>query len=114
MHEYSITISIVEILKKLTNEKKLSKIEKVNFEISPITHIEPESIRFYFDYLTGEDEILKNAELIFYTKRMKIRCEDCKKTFESEEISVVCPKCGGKNTKLIDPDDIRIVSIEAS
>ncbi|MBC7333547.1 MAG: hydrogenase maturation nickel metallochaperone HypA [Actinobacteria bacterium] len=114
MHEYSITISIIEILRELISEKKISKIEKVNFEISPVAHIEPGSIEFYFECLTSEDPVLGNAKLLFNTQKTMVSCMDCKEIFESEKISAVCPRCGGSNTKIVNTDDIRIVSVEGS
>ena len=117
MHEYSITCSILQILDKVINEKKLKKIKKVNFELSRIASIEPESIKFYFDFLTVEDQRLKGAILKFKKNKLKLACGGCAKIFQSNaefDISnVKCPACGGKNVQIREEDDIRIVSVQA-
>jgi len=117
MHEYSITCSILEILDKVINEKKLKKIRKVNFELSRIASIEPESIKFYFDFLTAENQRLKGAILKFKKNKLKLACSKCAKIFQSNaefNISdVKCPDCGSENVQLREEDDIRIVSVEA-
>ena len=113
MHEYSITCSILDILNKVVIENKIKKVKKINFEISPVAHIEPESIRFYFDFLTQEKEALKNAKLEFKKKKIEIECRDCKKIYQIDNFIARCPKCSGVKVKIIDSDDIKIISVEA-
>lgn len=112
MHEYSITCSIIEILKKVAKEKNIKKIKRISFEISPITHIEPGSIEFYYNFLTKEDNILKNAKLIFKKEKFEILCQDCKKKYKIDKFLARCPDCSGENVRLLERDDIRIISVE--
>ena len=116
MHEYSITCSILQILDKVINEKKLKKIKKVNFELSRIASVEPESIKFYFDFLTEDNQKLKGAILKFKKNKLKFACSKCGKIFQSNtefDISnVKCPVCGSGNAQVRQEDDIRIVSVE--
>ena len=65
MHEYSITNSIIDIVKKIIDEKKVVKVSKIDFEINPAASIEPDSIKFYYEFLTRDDNNLKNARLVF-------------------------------------------------
>jgi hydrogenase nickel insertion protein HypA len=116
MHEYSITCSIVEILDKVVDEKKLKNIKKVNFELSRIASIEPESIKFYFDFLTAENQKLKGAILKFKKNKLKLICSNCGKIFQSKaefDISnAKCPACGSGSAQIQEVEDIRIISIE--
>jgi hydrogenase nickel incorporation protein HypA/HybF len=115
MHEYSITCSIISILEKTAANKKISKIKKVNFELSPLASIEPESIRFYFEFLTRENVILKSAKLNFRKLKYKCRCTNCSTVFSAEDFISKCPACGVtvlSGNKLDDiSDDIKIISI---
>jgi hydrogenase nickel insertion protein HypA len=114
MHEYSITCSILDILDKIVKENKVKKLKRVNFEISSIAHIEPDSIKFYYDFLTKENNVLKGAKLKFKKKKPEIECEDCKKTYEVENFFIgECPKCSSKKIKIASYDEIKIVSVEA-
>ena len=116
MHEYSITCSILEILEKIIKEKNLKKIKKVKFELSKLASIEPQSIKFYFDFLTAENQRLKGAILKFKKNKLKLACKECGKIFESNaefDISnVKCPACESKNAQILEEDDIRIISVE--
>ena len=117
MHEYSITCSILEILEKTIKEKNLKKLKKVKFELSKLASIEPQSIKFYFDFLTAENQRLKGAILKFKKNKLKLACNECGKIFESNaefDISnVKCPACGSENAQVQEEDDIRIISIQA-
>lgn len=116
MHEFSITSSIIDILKKVVSEKKVIKVDKINIEINPLASIEPESVRFYYDYLTASDPILKGAELNFVKASMEIKCKNCNFIYKTDDIFLKCPKCGSySGSGLFNPDmdDIRIISIDA-
>jgi len=114
MHEYSITCSIINILDKIVKENKVKKIKRIDFEISSIAHIEPSSIEFYYNFLTRDNSILKNASLKFKKKKAQIECEDCKKISEIEDFFIAeCPKCSSRKIKIVDFDEIKIVSVEA-
>jgi len=112
MHEYSITCSIIEILNDLIKKHNIKKVKKVNFELSPLAHIEPQSIKFYYDFLTRENYILKRADLNFIKKEIEIECKSCGKIFKSKTFSSRCIYCSGNKTKIIYTDDIKIISIE--
>ena len=113
MHEYSITCSILDILNKVVKENKIKKIKKINFEISSIAHIEPDSVEFYYNFLSKDNNILRNAKLKFKKKKMQIKCEDCKEISNIENIFVAeCTTCSGRNIKFISVDEIKIISVE--
>jgi len=112
MHEYSITCSIIEILNDLTKKYNIDKLKKVSFELGPFTHIEPESIKFYYDYLTGNNDVINGAVLDFKRKKIKMKCMDCGRTFLSKNIASKCRYCQGSKLKIIDSDEIKIISIE--
>jgi len=65
MHEYSITCSIIEILKEAVKENNIKRIKKINFRLSPLSHIEPQSIEFYYNFLTKNDYKLINQQCLF-------------------------------------------------
>ena len=112
MHEYSITNSILEILNKIVKEKKIKKVNKINFEITPLSQIDTDSVEFYFNFLAKDNIVLKNAKLKFKKCKIKIECKRCKKNFEINSFDIKCPVCLSKEVKLIDTDDIKITSIE--
>ena len=112
MHEYSITCSIIKILNDLIRKHKIKKLKKINFGISTLAHIEPQSIEFYYNFLTRNSKVLKDAGLEFKKDKIKIECSICGKSFKSENIVSNCIYCSGDKLRIISSDDIKIISIE--
>ena len=113
MHEYSITCSILNILNKVVKENKIKKIKKINFEVSSIAHIEPTSVEFYYNFLTKDNNVLRNAKLKFKKSKARIKCENCEEISNVENLFITeCPKCSSRNIKFINDDEIKIISVE--
>ena len=112
MHEYSITNSLVSILEDIGKKNKLKKIKKVNIDLNPIASIEPDSINFYYEFMTKDNSLLKNSVLVFNKQKIKIECRDCGSIFEKDDFIPECPECGSNRVKNIDIDDIKIISVE--
>ncbi|MBU2563168.1 MAG: hydrogenase maturation nickel metallochaperone HypA [Actinobacteria bacterium] len=100
-------------MNKVVKENKIKKIKKINFEISSIAYIEPDSVEFYYNFLTEDNNVLRNAKLKFKKKKTQIKCGDCKEISNIENLfTTECPKCSGRNIKFIDDDEIKIISVE--
>jgi len=112
MHEFSVTSSIIDILKKTAKEKNISKIFKVNFLLSPLGGIEPDSIKFYFDFFTKKDDLLKGAELFFERGLFEYSCNNCGYVFKEPSMVAECKKCGSHSLNIIDSDEIKIMTID--
>lgn len=112
MHEYSITSSIINIINDIRKKNNLKKIKKVNFELNPLANIEPESIKFYYEYMTKDDNMLKDAQLLFNVIKLEIECKNCGNLFKKDSFIGVCPECGSSKVRVSDADDIKIISVE--
>jgi hydrogenase nickel incorporation protein HypA/HybF len=112
MHEFSITSSIINILENTVKERDLKKILKVNFLINSYGGIEPESIKFYYEFLAKDDPVLKDAKLIFKKEKIKIKCNNCGECFEVLKLISKCRQCESKNLSVSFPEDIKIKSVE--
>lgn len=112
MHEYSITSSIIDIVNDIRKKNNLKKIKKVSFELNPIANIEPESIKFYYGYMTGNDNMLKDAQLVFNVIKLEIECKNCGNLFKKDNFIAVCPECSSSKVKVLNADDIKIISVE--
>ena len=113
MHEYSITCSIIEIVKKIIDEKKVSKVTRIDFEINPAASLEPDSVKFYYEFLTRDDNTLKNARLVFKKPGEKIKCCKCGTIYLAKGFPAICPKCLKINPISGNIDDIRIIAVYA-
>jgi hydrogenase nickel incorporation protein HypA/HybF len=112
MHEYSITQALIEILNNIALNDNIKIIKKVDFLIGPLANIEPDSIRFYYDFLSKDNDILKNAKLIFNKSPFSYYCKKCKKDFYSDKKIQKCIYCSSNELKSSDVEDLKIISIE--
>ncbi|MBM3706348.1 MAG: hydrogenase maturation nickel metallochaperone HypA, partial [Actinobacteria bacterium] len=83
------------------------------FEVSPFSSLEPDSIKFYYEYLTKENSRLKSARLTFKKLKYRTNCSRCGISFETVEMPVMCPGCAAPNKIDQNIDDIRITAIHA-
>ncbi len=115
MHEYSITCSIVEILKDIIKEHDIKKVKNINFKVSPFAYIEPQSVEFYYSFLTKNNYALKKASLNFSRNDITMKCMSCGKAFETKDFNSRCIYCSSDDARVIkndNEDEIKIVSIE--
>ena len=111
MHEYSITCSIIEIIERIVKKKKLEKVRQIDFDINEFACIEPESIRFYYDFLTKDDSTLGNAKLNFTKISPDMICNQCRLVFKMDNFNTRCPGCNSTNIRFRENDDIRITAV---
>lgn len=113
MHEFSVTSSIISILSRVADEKKLKKIKKINLLLNPLGGVEKDSVQFYFEYLTKDNPLFTGCRLVFRKDVLKAVCIDCGNEFETSlGMLEKCKYCNGFNIKIIPTDDIKIISID--
>ncbi len=112
MHEYSITSSIVDIIKRNIAGKNTGRVVKINIELSPLSQIEPDSVRFYYQVLTKKEKKLKGADLVFSKKPVRLACGDCEQVSELESFLISCPACRSKNVSICENEEIKLLSID--
>jgi hydrogenase nickel incorporation protein HypA/HybF len=112
MHEYSLTQSIIEILNDVIKKEKIKKIKQIDFLLGAFANIEPDSIRFYYDFLSKDNPVLKKAKLVFNKSPINYYCRHCKKYFSTDSKDLKCIYCASKDISMKDTEDIKIISIE--
>ena len=70
-----------------------------------------DSLRFAFEVLT-ERTMSEGAELEINMVKPRSLCLDCGAEYEHDRFHMVCPECGGYNTKLLAGRELQIDSIE--
>ena len=113
MHAYSITSSMIDILEKISDEKTIKKVDIIKLELSPVSSIEPESVKFYYEFFTKDNIVLKDAKIKFILSSVKIKCSNCNKYFKTKSFPAVCPYCSSQNIYKVDFDDLKIKQIIA-
>lgn len=101
MHEYPITVEIINIATKKFSENAIAK-DKPGAYVSVIAVVVGDecgyvgdSIQMYFDIIS-KGSICENATLDIARIKPKLKCEKCAKLFERKPFSFSCTFCGGE------------------
>jgi Zn finger protein HypA/HybF involved in hydrogenase expression len=83
----------------------------VDFDINEFACIEPESIRFYYEFLTKDNTTLGGAKLSFKKISPAMICNNCMNVFKISNFKTRCPECNSPEIRFKETDDIKITAI---
>lgn len=112
MHEGKFTQQIVDTIIQELKKYPQHHPKKVLVSVGEVFHLEPESVRMHFAYLTkGTD--LEKIQLDLKEIAVEIQCSACH--YEGpldDHHMILCPKCSSPKVKVTKGKDIRLESIE--
>lgn len=111
MHEYSIVQALMEQVETLAQENESSEVTKVVVKIGVMSGVEPHLLQIAFDTFK-EKSICDGAEFVLNIQPLTIHCIECDKQSELKEIYYRCPECESLNVKVIDGEEMFLMSVE--
>ena len=111
LHEYSVVQSLLEQIEDLAKENKTTKIVKIITKIGVMSGIEPHLLEIAFNTFK-EKTICDKAEFIMNIQPLVIECNECAQVSELEKIYYCCQTCKSTNVKVIDGEDMFLMSLE--
>ncbi len=111
MHEFSIVQSLLGLVEEHARENRAKGVIRVVVRVGVLSGVEPHLLEMAFDTFK-EGTIARNAELVIEVERLRLRCEDCGRESEKEELNALCPHCGSLNTQVIGGEDMFLKSLE--
>jgi len=111
MHEYSIVQALMEQVETLVQENDAEKVIKVVVKIGKMSGVEPHLLEIAFNTFK-EKTVCDDAEFIMNIQPLTLLCQECQLQSELEEISYCCPQCKSLNVKVIDGEDMFLMSLE--
>ncbi|UCH43687.1 MAG: hydrogenase maturation nickel metallochaperone HypA [Dehalococcoidales bacterium] len=113
MHEIAIAQNIVDIVEQELVRHGVMELRAVNVAVGKLAGVVPEQLAFCFDLITAETS-MNGVSLNIREVPMGYVCSSCGEEFTSEEITFVCPRCGGQNPGMITGMELNIESIEVA
>ena len=111
MHELSIAQSILDIVRQSVPEKELPAVRLVKLRVGDLAGVVPDSLEFSFAVLIA-DTPLRNAQLHIDHIPFAVMCNQCGERFTNEIGFVLCPTCGGADTKILSGTELQVVELE--
>lgn len=111
MHEYSIVQSLLDSCEEHARQNNSTNVTKVIVKIGVLSGVEPDLLQTAFDTFK-EKTVCDGAEFIINHQKVVIACLSCgeESTLEKNEFS--CPKCDSNQVKVIDGEDMFLMSLE--
>ena len=111
MHEMALTEGILRILEDNARHHAYTRVRKVWLEIGPLSHAEPEALKFCFE-VVRDGTIADGAELILVETPGRAWCLDCGEEVAIGHRGAACPKCGGYKLQITGGDELRVKEME--
>ncbi len=111
MHEYSIVQALLNQCEEIAKENKSKKITKVITKIGVMSGVETHLLQIAFDTFK-ESTMCDEAEFIINKQKLKLYCNSCKAEFEIDEHRYICSFCESLDVKVIDGEDMYLMTLE--
>jgi len=111
MHEYSIVQALMEQVETLAEENEAEQVTKVIVKIGEMSGVEPHLLEIAFNTFK-EKTIADRAEFVMNIQPLTIKCEECQIQSELEQPYYCCPHCASLNVKVVDGEDMFLMSLE--
>jgi len=111
MHEYSIVQSLLETCEEHARQNNSKQVRKVVVKIGVLSGVEPDLLQTAFDTFK-EKTVCDSAEFIINHQKIVISCTDCGEDSTLEKHEFCCPKCESTQIKVIDGEDMFLMSLE--
>lgn len=111
MHEYSIVQSLIDSCEEHARKNNAKKVTKVVVKIGILSGVEPHLLREAYE-MFRLGTICHEAELVLNLQKVKVHCNVCGAEEELEKNEFICSKCGSFDIKVLDGEEMYLMSLE--
>ncbi len=111
MHEFSIVDSLLHLAEEHASKHNAKKVTKLEIKIGVLSGVEPELLQTAFDTFK-EGTICEESEFIMKIQPVVVKCQNCGFEGELSKDEYLCPKCQSAEIKIIDGEDMYLMSLE--
>lgn len=111
MHELSIATRIVDIVGKVVEEHRATRVGSVTVEVGRLSGIDRSSLEFCFTAITAGTR-LEGASLRVEEKLPRARCRTCGCEYEVRLDDFRCKACGSSDFDVLSGMDISVKEVE--
>lgn len=111
MHEYSIVQALLTQCEELAKENDAQSVQKIVVKIGQMSGVEPHLLETAFNTFK-EKTICERAEFVMNVQPLVIECNGCKTITVLDEIYYKCPQCDSLDVRVIDGEEMFLMSLE--
>jgi len=113
MHELSICQGLLQQVTDIARQNQATGVRRIHLKIGPLSGVEPQLLEQAFP-LASAGSIAEHAALHIESLAVRVRCDNCGAETEAAANRLLCGACGDWHTKLINGDELLLVSVELS
>jgi hydrogenase nickel incorporation protein HypA/HybF len=110
MHEVGLCQAV---LKTVEQRAQGRTVHRVRVRAGVLNRIDEASMRQAFT-LVSEGSVAQGAELDLELVPIDVECAACSDTSTTQEVVVVCPRCGSTDLQLRGGDELTLVSLDVA
>jgi hydrogenase nickel insertion protein HypA len=112
MHEYSIVQALLNQCEELARENEAEKVTKIVVKIGKMSGVEPQLLEIAFNTFK-EKTVCDGAEFVMNVQPVVIECKACGCVSTLEKIYYKCPACESLEVRVIEGEEMLLMSLEA-
>jgi hydrogenase nickel incorporation protein HypA/HybF len=112
MHELSLVISILDIVKTQAAEHGFKRVNSLKLSMGHLYCVEPKALEFAFD-IQSKGTVAEGAVLEFERMRVSLYCFSCKREVKLISFESLCPVCGTEDVVLVGgTEELKLVELD--
>lgn len=111
MHEYSIVSSLIDICEREIEKNSCKRALKLKVAIGKLSGVEPKLIEESFKVFK-DGTCCSSALMEIEIKEIELFCLNCSYSFMPENHTYICPKCESIDIKIVNGEELHLMSIE--
>lgn len=111
MHEYSIVQALLTQCEDIAKENEAESVTKIIVKIGKMSGVEPHLLEIAFNTFK-EKTVCDGADFILNVQPLTIECNQCQAVTVLDEIFYKCPECESLDVKVIDGEDMYLMTLE--
>jgi hydrogenase nickel incorporation protein HypA/HybF len=110
MHELSIALNVMDIVKEELTQSGCTKVTEVVIEVGDLSGVDTMALTTCLD-IASKDSFMHHAAIKIIRHPGKGYCNTCKKEYAMADILDLCPDCGSAATQITEGNEMQIPSI---
>lgn len=107
MHEFGLCECILQAAEHRARGRPLSR---VSVRCGVLNRVDEPSMRQAFGLVT-QGTVAEGADLDLTVVPARVACAGCGASSDVDDVTVVCPGCGGADVRLVGGDELVLVSV---
>ena len=107
MHEVSLMQNLLDIVSKTVEKEGGKKATLIHLRVGELSGVNRDALEFAFEVLS-KGTVADGGKLEIERVPLHVRCRDCGKEFDPDELSFRCEYCGSANIEIVSGREMEI------